>query len=36
MNDKGINKIVVSNKIPFGKQDLNISLVTKIPRKLSP
>ena len=24
-----INKMVVSNKLPFGKQDLKISLVTK-------
>ena len=26
----GINKIVVSNKVYFGKKDLNISLATKL------
>ena len=30
INDVHINKIVVFNKFPFGKQILNISLVTKI------
>ena len=35
LNDIDINKIVVSNKIPFGKEDFNISLVTKILRKLN-
>ena len=31
-----INKIVVSNKIYFGKKDLNISLATKMLKKLDP
>ena len=30
----GINKIVVSNKVTFGKRDLNISLATKMIEKL--
>ena len=29
-----INKIVVSNKVSFGKKDLNISLGTKMLKKL--
>ena len=31
-----INKIVVSNKVFFGKKDLNISLVIKMIKKLDP
>ena len=30
INNIDINKIVVSSKLPFGKQDFNISQVTKI------
>ena len=30
-----INKIVVSNKVPLGKKDLNILLVTKMLKKIS-
>ena len=34
INDIDINKIVISNKFPFGKKDFNISLVTKTLKKL--
>ena len=34
INNIGINKVVVSNKLPLGKNDFNISLVTKISKKL--
>ena len=34
IKDIGINKIVVSNKVAFGKRDLNISLATKMIEKL--
>ena len=30
-----INKIVVSNKVSFGKKDLNISLATKMLKKIN-
>ena len=30
-----INKIVVSNKVPLGKKDLNILLVTKMLKKIN-
>ena len=35
INEIDTNKIVVSNKFPFGKQDFNISLVTKVIKKLN-
>ena len=35
INEIDINEIVVSDKFPFGKQDFNISLVTKIIKKLN-
>ena len=34
INDIDINKIVVSNKLPFGNQDFKYFLVTKILKKL--
>ena len=34
INDIDINKIVISNKFPFGKKDFNISLVTNTLKKL--
>ena len=34
MNDKGINKIVVSNKIPFGKQDFKYFIGYKDSKKI--
>ena len=34
INNININKIVVSNKLPFDKLILNISLVTKMIKKL--
>ena len=34
INDINTNKMVVSNEHPFGKQDLNISLVTNILKKI--
>ena len=34
INNKDVNKIVVSNKFPFSKQDFKYSLLTKIIRKL--
>ena len=35
INEIDINEIVVSDKFPLGKQDFNISLVTKIIKKLN-
>ena len=32
INDIDINKIVISNKFPFNKEILNISLVTEVKR----
>ena len=34
INDIGINEIVVSNKFPFDNKILNISLATKIIKKV--
>ena len=34
INDIDINKIVISNKFPFGKKAFNISLVTNTLKKL--
>ena len=36
MNDKGINKRVVSNKIPFGKQDFKYFIGYKDSKKIKP
>ena len=33
INELNINKVVVSNRFPFGKRDFNILLVTKIIQK---
>ena len=35
MYDVDTNKIIVSNKVSFGKKGLNILLVTKIMKNLS-
>ena len=36
INDIGINKVVVSSKFPFGKQDFKYLIVYKDPEKIRP